>query len=88
MPGWRFHPGADAPVEAPPCAARRVGLLHLADLRFRGPPGWSWHLFGVTHVTVTSIAASVAVEAGHRPRVSTFGQSLIGRRAERSGVIA
>jgi hypothetical protein len=40
-------------------------------------------------VTVTSGAmASVAVEAGHRPHVGSFGWSLIGRRAERSDVIA
>jgi len=42
----------------------------------------------VIHVTVTSIAASVAVEAGRRPHVSTSGRSLIGHRAKRSDVIA
>lgn len=40
-------------------------------------------------VTVTPDAmGSVAVEADHRPHVGSFGRSLIGRRAERSDVIA
>lgn len=44
--------------------------------------------FGSKFVTVTSDAmASVAVEAGHRPHVGSFGRSLIGRRAEHSDVI-
>lgn len=42
----------------------------------------------VIHVTVTSIAASVAVEAGRRPHVNTSGRSLFGHRAKRSDVIA
>ncbi|HEV2890316.1 MAG TPA: hypothetical protein VGX28_08045 [Frankiaceae bacterium] len=42
----------------------------------------------VTHVTAMSAAvASVAVEAGRRPHVSTLGRSVIGRRAERLDVI-
>lgn len=40
------------------------------------------------HVTGMSVAASVAVEAAHRPHVSNSERSIAGRGAERSDVIA
>ena len=41
----------------------------------------------VIHVTVTSIAASVAFETGHRPHVGNSESSVTGRGADRSEAI-